>query len=164
MSPNPAPPPAALVFVFDDRLGTRERDEHAKLLGVFPSTTSSDDCCAAVGLAQGVTAFLAPFVDEISVAELQSVAEGKGGTTGTKQNTKPHAKHPKQTQARSACLTGSSRRLVCYEPEPHVRVSPITTFRLPDCPYSYQKGRLPSECLSIHRDILVLQRDVFPLP
>ena len=52
-----------------------------------------------------------------------------------------------------------------------VRPFPITTFRLPDCPYSYQKGlfpltvcpyiaiysyqkgRLPSDCLSIHRDI-----------
>ena len=40
---------------------------------------------------------------------------------------------------------------------------PITTFRLPDCPYSYQKGRLTSDCLSIHRDVLVLRRDVFPL-
>jgi|TARA_B110000090_G_scaffold178917_1_gene202952 pentatricopeptide repeat protein len=30
---------------------------------------------------------------------------------------------------------------------------PITTHRLPYCPYSYQKGRLASDCLSIHRDI-----------
>jgi pentatricopeptide repeat protein len=30
---------------------------------------------------------------------------------------------------------------------------PITTHRLPYCPYSYQKGRLASDCLSIHRNI-----------
>jgi hypothetical protein len=42
----------------------------------------------------------------------------------------------------------------------HGKYFPITTFRLPDCPYSYQKGRLTS-ALTVCPYIAIYKTDLF---
>ena len=42
----------------------------------------------------------------------------------------------------------------------HGKYFPITTFRLPDCPYSYQKGRLTS-ALTVCPYIAIYKTDIY---
>ena len=100
-------PPVARVFVFDDRLGRGEGAEHEKLLGVFPSTTARDECAAAVGLAQGITGFLAPFAD----AEADAPPP-------TEKPTEPSPS--RVAEPRSLVLAADARRVACLECEPHI--------------------------------------------
>jgi len=103
-----AHPPVARAFVFDDRLGRGEGAEHEKLLGVFPSSTARDECAAAVGLAQGLTGFLAPFAD--ARAETPRRATSHGASSATETSTEP----------RSLVLAADARRVACLECEPHI--------------------------------------------
>ena len=105
-----AHPPVARVFVFDDRLGRGEGAEHEKLLGVFPSSTARDECAAAVGLAQGLTGFLAPFAD--ARAETPRRAHLVASSS-----TEPSAE---PSPRRSLVLAADARRVACLECEPHI--------------------------------------------
>lgn len=105
-----AHPPVARVFVFDDRLGRGEGAEHEKLLGVFPSSTARDECAAAVGLAQGLTGFLAPFAD--ARAETPRRAQ-EGASSSTEPSAEPSPR-------RSLVLAADARRVACLECEPHI--------------------------------------------
>lgn len=107
-----AHPPVARVFVFDDRLGRGEGAEHEKLLGVFPSSTARDECAAAVGLAQGLTGFLAPFAD--ARAETPRRAREVASSSTEK---KPYAE---PSPRRSLVLAADARRVACLECEPHI--------------------------------------------
>ena len=112
-----AHPPVARAFVFDDRLGRGEGAEHEKLLGVFPSSTARDECSAAVGLAQGLTGFLAPFAD--ARAETPRRAPSFGATeTSTETSTEPTPTFV--AEPRSLVLAADARRVVCLECEPHI--------------------------------------------
>lgn len=107
-----AHPPVARVFVFDDRLGRGEGAEHEKLLGVFPSSTARDECAAAVGLAQGLTGFLAPFADARAETPRRA-REVASSSTEKKPSAEPSPR-------RSLVLAADARRVACLECEPHI--------------------------------------------
>jgi len=111
-----AHPPVARAFVFDDRLGRGEGAEHEKLLGVFPSSTARDECAAAVGLAQGLTGFLAPFAD--ARAETPRRATSFGASSATETSTEPTP--TRVAEPRSLVLAADARRVACLECEPHI--------------------------------------------
>ena len=110
-----AHPPVARVFVFDDRLGRGEGAEHEKLLGVFPSTTTRDECAAAVGLAQGITGFLVPFADAEADAPPPTPTVASGATEPSAEPSPRRVAEP-----RSLVLAADARRVACLECEPHI--------------------------------------------